>query len=87
MLTGDPKNLLPDFARCVVRSEPVLVDAVLRNRPPRMTSMGPAAPFRDFPACLFRGQVLEANALTLRSILADAAYSLSLANSAPDTAG
>ena len=88
MLTGDPKNLLPDFARCVVRSEPVLVDALLRTRPASDDEHGALQRLSGtFPACLFRGQVLEANALTLRSILADAAYSLSLANSAPDTEG
>lgn len=88
MLTGDPKNLLPDFARCVVRSVPVLVDALLRTRPASDDEHEALQSLSGtFSACLFRGQALEANALTLRSILADAAYSLSLANLAPDTAG
>ena len=84
MLTGDPKSVLPDFARCIVRSDPARVDALLRTRPAsddeHEALLGLSG---SFPACLFQGQALEANTLTLRSILADAAYGLSLAEGTP----
>jgi len=79
MLTGDAANLMSDFARCVVMTDPAAVDALLRTRP---ASDGEHEALQalsvHFSACLYQGQNLAMNALALRSVLAEAAYRLSI---------
>jgi hypothetical protein len=78
MLTGNPGTMMADFAGCVVRTNPAAVDALLRTRPAsdeehaQLNGM-----VGELSSCLFRGQMLQVNALTLRSILAESAFTLS----------
>ena len=78
-LSGVGGNLLPEFAHCVARTNPAAVDAVLRTRWGSRTEREALRNLSsDFSSCLFQGQAVQANALTLRAILAEAAYRLSL---------
>lgn len=79
MLTGNPDRLMSDFARCVVRTDPVAVDALLRTRAASDEEHDALqALSARFSSCLFQGQSLSMNALALRSVLAEAAYRLSI---------
>ena len=79
-LTGNPDSLLSDFAQCIVRTNPAVVDSLLRTRPASDEEHDTLVTLStDFSSCLFQGQTLQANALALRTALATAAYTLSLA--------
>ena len=79
MLSGNPDALMSDFARCVVRTDPVAVDALLRTRPASDAEHDSLRALSvHFSSCLFQGQSLSANPLGLRSVLAEAAYRLSI---------
>jgi hypothetical protein len=79
MLTGNPDSLMGDFARCIVRTDPAAVDGLLRTRPASDEEHASLQALAGhFSSCLFRGQTLGMNALVLRSVLAEAAYRLSV---------